>query len=72
MKDDPVKQLIPPGYKIVARLDRTKHGGGLLTGVKKYLLANKLKLGDHNKVSEAEMDGFELNGTDYIVCYTCG
>ena len=39
LKDDPAWSLIPRGYKCVARLDRTKKGGGLLMGVKQHLLA---------------------------------
>ena len=30
LKGDAIKQLFPPGYKAVARLDRSKHGGGLV------------------------------------------
>ena len=35
----------------------------------KFGQKNLHKLRDYNKVSEAEVDGFKLNGTDYIVCY---
>ena len=34
IKGDAIKQLFPPGYKAVARLDRSKHGGGLVIGAK--------------------------------------
>ena len=66
----PVKQLIPKGYKVAARRDRNQHGGGLLAGCKKHLLASELDLSKYNIKMEAELCGFELNGTDYILCYT--
>ena len=70
LKDDPIKQLIPSGYKAVARLDRTKHGGGLIGGTRSHLLANLLDLSSYNIDQFAEMIGFELDGVDYIGCYT--
>ena len=66
----PVKQLIPKGYKVAARRDRNQHGGGLLAGCQKHLLASELDLSKYNIKMEAELCGFELNGTDYILCYT--
>ena len=30
LQDDPIAMLIPGGYKCMARLDRSRHGGGLL------------------------------------------
>ena len=34
---DPLSGLLPQGYSIVCRLDRSKHGGGLLYGVLKVI-----------------------------------
>ena len=65
-----MKQLIPNGYKVVARNDRNQHGGGLLAGCKKHLFATELALSAYNVKMEAELCGFELNGTDYVLCYT--
>ena len=38
LDDDPIKSMIPPGYKIMCRLDRNHHGGGLIIGGKKHIL----------------------------------
>ena len=67
---DPIKPLSPPGYKQVARLDRTINGGGLLICSKKHLLCNMLDLQLYNSVGISEMVGIEFNGTEYILCYT--
>ena len=67
---DPARQLIPGAYKVAARLDRTKYGGGLLLGVLKHHLVDVLKLTKYNTVGVVEMAGFELNDTDIICCYT--
>ena len=69
LKDDVVKTLIPSGYSIITRKDRSKHGGGLLLGAKSHLLANPLSLDKYNIPKVAEMDGFQLHGVHYIGCY---
>ena len=38
---DPIAGLLPQGYKLVARLDRTNKGGGLLWAAKSHLLLIK-------------------------------
>ena len=45
---DPVSSMIPPGYKIMCRLDRNSHGGGLIIGGKKHILADTLPLQKYN------------------------
>jgi len=70
LKDDPARPLIPRGYKVVSRKDRSKHGGGLLLGCKKHLLANPLDLKKYHTTGVAELDGFTLDGIDYIGLYT--
>ena len=70
LKDDPTRCLIPSGYKVVGRFDRTKHGGGVIAGAKKHLLASKLDLSEYCIREEAEMAGFELDNVNYVGCYT--
>ena len=65
-----VSLLIPRGYKVAARLDRNKHGGGLLICVLKHHLVDVLPLSMYNTVGVAELIGIELYGTDTIGCYT--
>ena len=38
LKDDAMKQFVPYEYKVLCRLDRSMHGGGLLLGGRKHLL----------------------------------
>ena len=70
LKDDIVKSLIPSGYNIISRKDRSKHGGGLLLGAKSHLLTNPLSLDKYNISGVAELDGFELCNVHYIACYS--
>ena len=50
---DMVSLLIPRGYKVAARLDRNKHGGGLLICVLKHHLVDVLPLSTYNTVGVA-------------------
>ena len=70
LKGDPVKPLIPWGYEVLCRLDRSKHGGGLLLGAKKHILADKLKMDKYNSPGNVEMVGIEWAGVHWILCYT--
>ena len=70
LKGDAIKPLVPSGYKIVARLDRSKHGCGLFIGAKKHLLVDKLDLSSYNTVKEAEIVGIRSGDEDYLLCYT--
>lgn len=70
LRDDPSKQLIPTGYKVVSRMDRTKNGGGLICGVRKHLLASSLDFITYSISKVAEFAGFELDGVYYGGCYT--
>jgi hypothetical protein len=42
IKGDPIKPPTLSGYKKVARLDRTNHGGGLLIATRSHLLVNDI------------------------------
>ena len=72
LKGDPVKPLIPWGYKVLCRLDRTKNGGGLLIGCKKQVLADTLNLHKYNTVGSrrAELIGIDWGGVHWILYYT--
>ena len=37
LQGDSTQVLLPSSYKMVARLDRTKHGGGLYIGARSHL-----------------------------------
>ena len=67
---DPIKQLIPWGYKVLCRLDRSKHGGGLVIGCKKQVLADPLKLDNYNESGVAELIGIDWGGKHWILYYT--
>ena len=67
---DPIRALIPGGYKAAARLDRSKHGGGLLIGCMDHFLVDVLDLSEYNIPKVAEMIGVEFLGVQYILCYT--
>ena len=69
LKDDPVNMMTPPGYNVVSRNDRSKHGGDILLGAIKHLLCNPLDLKKYNIPNVAELDGFELHGIYHIGCY---
>jgi hypothetical protein len=70
LKGDAIRPLIPSGYKVAARLDRSVHGGGLLIGAKSHLLVDVLDLQCYNTVEEAELIGISYNSVDYLLCYT--
>lgn len=70
LNGDPIKPLIPSGYKEVARLDRSLHGGGLLIGAKSHLLVNTLDMSKYNVKEKAELVGVRFEGVDYVLCYT--
>lgn len=59
---------------VVARYDRSKHGGGLLIGAKEHMPVNVVdcsKYCDSSKSqSVAEMVAVEYNNVIYSVCYT--
>jgi hypothetical protein len=41
---DSISGLLPQGYSVVSRLDRSKHGGGLLWAAKSHLLVDKVDM----------------------------
>ena len=70
LRDDPIRSLLPSGYRVISRYDRTTKGGGVAVGCRNHLLASPLDLSKYTTPMEAEMAGFELDGVDYIACYT--
>ena len=70
LRDDPINSMLPPDYKVVSRYDRTLRGGGVIAGCKSHLLATPLNLSKYTVPKKAEMVGFELDGIDFITCYT--
>ena len=70
LKGDPLSALIPSNYKVVARLDRSLHGGSLLLGCKNHLLVDVLDLSKFSVPKVAEMVGAVVQGVHYILCYT--
>ena len=67
---DPIRPLIPSGYRQVARLDRTHHGGGVLICAKKHLPVDVLDLKKFSTPKVAEMVGISYEDVRYILCYT--
>lgn len=67
--NDHVASMVPRGYAIVFRTDRTENGGGILLGANQHLLCTPVNLTAYNVPKVAEMDGFTLDGTYYICCY---
>ena len=70
LKGDAIRTLMASKYKTVARLDRSKHGGGLYIGAKSHLLVDRLDLASYNTVKSAEMVGVRYEEVDYLLCYT--
>ena len=70
LQGDSTQVLLPSSYKMVARLDRTKHGGGLYIGAKSHLLVDKLDVTAYNTVKHAEIVGIRYDQVDYLLCYT--
>ena len=69
---DPLGGLIPAGYRCISRMDRTKHGGGLVWLGLKHLLIDKVPLKGYNNPRVSEMLGIELMDETLILCYTPG
>ena len=70
LQQDPLRGLLPVGYKSVNRMDRTKHGGGLLWLSMRHLLVDKVNTDDYNIVSVAEQLAIEVQGETLDLCYT--
>lgn len=67
---DPSKPFVPHDYKVLCRLDRSMHGGGLLLGGRKHLLVDVLDLRKYNVIGVVEMVGIEWEGIHWILYYT--
>lgn len=75
LKDDSVEaEMLPVGYKVVARFDRTKHGGGVLSGVMIMaldpLLLDEIKCDKWCAKKTAEIVGIETEDWALFGCYT--
>ena len=69
-KADPLPALLPRGYSAVGRLDRTRHGGGVVIAAQSHLLVDSVNLKDYSRLECAEMVGIKYGGRTYICCYT--
>jgi len=70
LQGDSLCGLLPHGYRCVNRLDRTKHGGGLLWLAKSHLLIDKIDMKVYNTVDVAEFIGIEVQDETVQLCYT--
>lgn len=62
--------MVPTGYKVVTRLDRTAHGGGLLIVSRDELLCDVINMKKHNTVEEAKLVAMKHEGITHILGYT--
>jgi hypothetical protein len=67
---DSVQLLTPPGYKVVVRLDRSRHGGGLLVLAENHRLVDAIDVSHNNTVNKAEMVCVDYMGSRVVLCYT--
>ena len=67
---EPLGGLLPQGYKLVNRLDRTKHGGGLIWLSQSHLLIDKVNMKQCNTKSVAEILGIKYMADTLQLCYT--
>ena len=63
-------EMLPSGYVVSARKDRTQHGGGVIIMSQEHLLVNALKLNDFYQAEVAEIIGVEWNGYQIFDGYT--
>ena len=69
-KEEPINKMMPPGYKVVTRLDRTAHGGGLMMWPRADLLCDALDLKKYNTVEASELIGMKHGGITHLLGYT--
>ena len=50
-----IGMYLPPGYAVVARRDRTRHGGGVLLLCKDYLLVDAINCEDFYVAGSCEL-----------------
>ena len=67
---DSIQSLIPPGYKCVVRLDRNRHGGGLLVLAEDFRLVDSLDVTTLNTVNMTEFVCVDYMGIRTLLCYT--
>ena len=71
LKGDSVQAgLIPEGYKVVVRFDRTKHGGGVMILALDHILLDAVKCDKWCKRKSAEIIGVETKDWALLGCYT--
>ena len=71
LKDDAVEaEMLPDGYKIAARYDRSRHGGGVIIFSQDHLLVDEIKCDKWCISEEAEIVGIEFAGCVGFGCYT--
>jgi hypothetical protein len=63
-------EMLPPGYRVFARKDRTKHGGGVLILGLEMLLVNDLKLDKYHAPCVSEIVGVEYQDFYIFGAYT--
>jgi hypothetical protein len=63
-------ELLPPGYKVFARRDRTKHGGGVLILGLATLLVDELDLDQYYTAGLSEIVGIEFQDFQVFGAYT--
>jgi hypothetical protein len=69
-KRDPSKLFVPRGYKVAARLDRTRNGGGLMLMCEDHLLVDTVDCSAFNTPGQAEMICVDFLGQYWVDCYT--
>ena len=70
VKSEPIDMMVPQGYKVVTRLDRTTNGGGLLILSRDDILCDVIDMKDYNMVDESEIVATRQGGITHTLCYT--
>ena len=71
LKDDAVEaEMLPDGYKVAARYDRSVHGGGVIIFSQDHLLVDRIKCDKWCISEKAEIVGIEFAGCAVFGCYT--
>ena len=69
-KADPLQALSPKGYRAVAGLEGTRHGGGVVIAARQHLLVDEVNMRAYTRLECAEMAAIEYGGRTYICYYT--
>lgn len=68
--DEPINRLMPTGYKVVSRLDRTANGGGLMIWSRSDLLCDLLDMKEYNTVETSELIAMKHESITHMLGYT--